>query len=379
MPGHHIVIVGGGAAGLTTAGALKYLGLDSVILDKDTEVGGTWARRYARLHLHSVRAYSGLAHFPLPRTWPKWVPKDRFAQYLKAYAAHFHLDWIGNTMVRRVHQSDDGGWLIETNQGVWRSKVVVIAAGHYGLPVIPDWPGRGDYVGQLLHSADYRTGRAFVGKHVLVVGSGNSGTEIACDLAEHGAAFVANSIRTPPPVAPREFLGTPVQVFGIVMSALPASIADVIGAAISRLAMGDLSPYGVRPAAWQPFSASKVPIIDVGWVEELKKGNVQLRPGVDRLTSTGVIYDDGQAEDFDVIVAATGFRTGLPDLIDVSSLLDERGYPRYPSGQPTSAHGFYFMGYTESVRGHLFEANRDSRRLAKIIQRQLQSHPRITS
>jgi len=255
---------------------------------------------------------------------------------------------------------------------VWRSKIVVIAAGHYGTPVIPDWPGRNGYTGQLLHSIDYRTGHTFAGQRVLVVGSGNSGTEIACDLAEQGAAFVANSIRTPPPVAPREFLGTPVQIFGIVMSALPVSIADGVGVIISRVAMGDLSPYGVRPAAWQPFSASKVPIIDVGWVKELKKGNVQLRPGVAGLTSTGVIYDDGQAEDFDVIVAATGFKIGLPNLIDVPGLLNEQGFPRYLSGQPTSARGFFFMGYTESVRGHLFEANRDSRRLAKIIQRELQ-------
>ena len=375
MPDHNIIIVGGGAAGLTTAGALKYLGLDSVILDKDTEIGGTWARRYARLHLHSVRAYSGLAHFPLPYTWPKWVPKDRFVLYLKAYAAYFHLNWIGHTPVRRVRRSADGKWIVETNQDVWRSNVVVIAAGHFGAPVIPAWPGRSDFAGRLLHSVDYRTGRAFAGQRVLVIGSGNSGTEIACDLAEQGAALVANSIRTPPPVAPREFLGTPVQVFGIVMSALPVTIADRVGAMISRVAMGDLSSYGVHPAAWQPFSAHKVPIIDVGWVGELKKGNVQLRPGVVRLTPTGVVYADGQIEDFDAIIAATGFETGLPDLIDEAGLLDEHGYPRYRSGQPTSARGFFFMGYTESVRGHLFEANRDSRRLAKIIQHDWPSQP----
>jgi cation diffusion facilitator CzcD-associated flavoprotein CzcO len=373
MPNHDIIIVGGGAAGLTMAGALKYLGLDSVILDKDTEIGGTWARRYARLHLHSVRAYSGLAYYPLPRTWPKWVPKDQFVQYLKAYAAHFHLNWIGNTLVQHVQRSGDGDWIIETNHDVWRSKVVVIAAGHYGTPVIPDWPGRGDYVGQLLHSIDYRTGQGFAGRRVLVIGSGNSGTEIACDLAEQGASFIANSIRTPPPVAPREFLGTPVQVFGIVMSALPVSLADRIGAVIARVAIGDLSSYGVHPAVWQPFSAHKVPIIDVGWVKELKKGHVHLRPGVVRLTPTGVVYEDGQAEGFDVIIAATGFKTGLSDLIDEAGLLNESGHPRYPSGQPTSARGFFFMGYAESVRGHLFEANRDSRRLAKIIRRYLKS------
>ena len=102
---------------------------------------------------------------------------------------------------------------------------------------------------------------------------------------------------------------------------------------------------------------------------------MQLRPGAVRLTPTGVVYDDGQTEDFDVIVAATGFKTGLPDLIDVPDLLDQHGYPRYRSGQPTGARGFFFMGYTENVRGHLIEANRDSRRLAKIIQRFLRSQP----
>ena len=366
MPESNIVIVGGGAAGLTTAGALKQIGLESVILDKDDRVGGTWARRYERLHLHSVRAFSGLAHYPIPRRFPKYIPKDMFVQYLQDYAGHFDLKFVGGCPVSKVRRRD-GAWNVESAQGEWRCRVVVIATGHYGTPRLPDWLGAKDYPGRLTHSVEHKTGRDYKDQRVLVIGAGNSGSEIAADLVEQGAAFVASSIRTPPPVVPRDVLGTPVQVFGIVMSPLPPKLADRIGRLIARAVMGNLSRYGIRPPAWQPFSAHRIPIIDVGFVKQLKRGRIHVRPNISRFTPTGVVYEDGRAEDFDAVIAATGFESGLSQLIDAPGLIDQRGYPAYPSGRPTAHPGFYFMGYTESVRGHLFEANRDSRRLARLI------------
>jgi hypothetical protein len=108
-------------------------------------------------------------------------------------------------------------------------------------------------------------------------------------------------------------------------------------------------------------------VIDVGFVAAVKRGDIHIRPNVRHLTSTGVVYADGRAEDFDAIIAATGFRTGLEDLLDAPGVLDERGFPAFPSGRPTAYPGLYFMGYTEHLRGHLYEANRDSRRLAGSI------------
>ena len=75
------MIVGAGAAGLSAGAALKWRGVDAVLLDKDTRVGGTWLRRYERLHLHTIRRFSGLAHHPMPRVYPRYVPKDLFAHY----------------------------------------------------------------------------------------------------------------------------------------------------------------------------------------------------------------------------------------------------------------------------------------------------------
>jgi putative flavoprotein involved in K+ transport len=248
----------------------------------------------------------------------------------------------------------------------------VIATGHYNVPVIPDWPGRAAYGGSLIHSVDYRSGRGYAGQRVLVIGSGNSGAEIAADLVEHGAAFVAISIRTPPPIVPRDPFGTPVQRSGILLSRFPPRIADRLGRLVARLTLGDLTRHGLAAPAWLPYSSRRVPVIDVGFVEKVKRRRIHVRPNVARFTPAGVAYVDGREEAFDGVIAATGFKTGLADLLDAPGALDARGFPAFPSGRPTNQPGLYFMGYTEHLRGHLYEANRDSRRLAGIIKDYLQ-------
>jgi putative flavoprotein involved in K+ transport len=293
-----------------------------------------------------------------------------FVQYLEDYAKHFDLRIISNCEVQKVRMENEAPfptWVVDSTCGLWRCQAVVIATGHYGKPYMPQWPGMEDFTGSLMHSVQYKTGRDYAGKRVLVIGAGNSGAEIATDLAEQGASFVGCSIRTPPPVVPRDWLGLPVQLYSIILTLLPPRLADRIGHFLAHLAMGDLTRYGLKPPGWLPFTAHRLPIVDVGFVKELKRGGIHVRPNINRFTENGVVYEDGREEAFDVVVAATGFKTGLQELLDVPGVVDERGYPKYPSGRPTTYPGFYFMGYNESVRGHLFEANRDSRRLAKII------------
>jgi putative flavoprotein involved in K+ transport len=375
MPNIEIVIVGGGPAGISTAGALKSIGVEAAILDKDDRIGGSWLRRYERLHLHTVRAFSGLAHFPIPRHFPRYISKDLYAQYLQDYARHFDLKCILNRPVRKVRAASDDGQahnlIVETDGETWRSRVVVVATGQFGAPVIPNWPGLGEYQGHVIHSVGYKTGREYAGRRVLVIGVGNSGAEIAADLAEQGASYVAISMRTPPPVVPRDLLGVPAQVFGILMSRLSPRVADRIGYTLARIAMGDLTRYGLGKPAWLPFTARRIPIIDVGLVKQIKNGQVKVRPDIGRFTRKGVVYGDGREEAFDVVVAATGFTTGLDQLLEVPGMLDAKGLPRYPQGQPTARPGLFFMGYVESHRGHLFEANLASLRLAKTVEKYL--------
>ena len=102
-----------------------------------------------------------------------------------------------------------------------------------------------------------------------------------------------------------------------------------------------------------PYTTRRVPLIDVGFVDALKRGRVKVRPALERLTPTGAVFADGTSEPFDAIIAATGFTTGLESLIDVPGVLDDLGEPRGTSGEPTSHPGLYFIGFTHSLRGHL--------------------------
>jgi len=361
-----IVVVGGGASGLSAAGALKRRGFAAVTLEQDEQIGGTWARRYERLHLHTIRRFSGLAHFGIPQDYPRYVPKDLYARYLQSYAETLGLDVRLGHRVARVAR-ENGGWRVDAVGSSWTARAVVFATGRYRQPVTPDWPGRDAFRGRLLHSSEYGSGRDFAGARVLVVGIGNSGAEIAADLAEQGAGLVAIAVRTAPPIMPRDLFGfVPAQLLGLVFTPVPARrLLDRAGAVVRRLGTGDLSRYGLGREAWGPFTARRPAVIDVGFLRQLKARRVHVRPSIERLTATGVAFAGGREEAFDAIVAATGFRTGLGELLDLPEAIAADSRPRFRSGRRTPYPGLYFIGYDETTRGVLFEANRDSRRLAR--------------
>jgi len=376
VPESTVIVVGGGAAGLSAAAALKRRRIDVVVLEQDAQLAGTWARRYDRLHLHTIRRFSGLAHFPIPGRYPRYLSRDDVVTYLHEYARHFELRVVTGTTIQSVrsHQARADGWTLETKGGdAWHGRVAVIATGQYRLPILSPWPGRETYVGRIAHSVTYSNAAAYVRERVLVVGAGNSGAEIATDLSRNGAAYVALSIRTPPPVVPRDPFGLPVQCTSMLLSALPPAIANRVGWATARLALGDLTRYGMPAGDFAPYSTRRIPLIDVGFVDAIKRGRVKVRPALDRLTQAGAVFADGTSEPFDAIIAATGFTTGLESLIDVPGVLSDLGEPRGTSGEPTAQPGLYFVGFTHSLRGHLFEANRAARRLARNVERYLTS------
>ena len=357
-----MVVVGAGASGLAVAAALRRRGREPLLLERDERVGGTWARRYDRLHLHTVRRFSGLPFRRLPRSLPRYVSKDEYAGYLRSYAEELGLDVRFGETVERV-RPDGGAWAVEASGGTVRARAVVVATGRHNVRRLPDWPGAADFEGRLLHSADYRSGRELAGQRVLVVGLGNSGAEIAADLVEQGAAAVSVAVRSRPPITSRELAGIPVQIFGLLLHPLPAALVDRAGAALRRVGTGDLTPYGLGREDWGPFGARRPPVIDVGFLDQLKAGRVEVLPTLVALMPTGARFADGREREFDAVVAATGFATGLPELVDAPRAVDHRGYPRPEAAPP----GLYFAGYAETPRGQLFEANRASRRLAAAI------------
>ena len=365
-----IVVIGAGASGLAVGAALGRLGRRPVLLERDARVGGTWDRRYERLCLHTVRRFSGLPYLPMPSSFPRYVPKAMYAQYLRDYARALQLDVRPGQEVGRIQRTDGsaGGWLVATTRDEWQADAVVIASGQYNRPRIPAWPGVETFPGKLLHAADYRTGRAFAGKRVLVIGIGNTGAEIAADLVEQGAAGVTIAVRSSPPITKREIFGIPVQLFGMALVSLPPGPVDCAGAVLRRIGTGDLGRYGIGAAAWGPFTARRPPVIDVGFLAQLKAGTVTVRPDVTAFTADGVAFADGRREPFDVVVAATGFTTGLDRIMAEPTVLDEGGRPRGGTG---SGIGIFFAGFAESPRGQLYETSRAAPGIAAAIDQYL--------
>jgi len=171
------------------------------------------------------------------------------------------------------------------------------------------------------------------------------------------------------PIIPRDLFGVvPVQLLGLAFTPVPAPrLLDRVGAVLRRVGTGDLRKYGLAKAEWGPFTARRPAVIDVGFLHELKGGRVHVRPNVQRFTERGVVFGDGREEEFDAVVAATGFSSKLAELLDVPGAVSEGGRPRFRSGRPTDFPGLYFVGFDETTRGVLYEANRDSRRLAPAI------------
>jgi putative flavoprotein involved in K+ transport len=353
-----VVIVGAGPAGLGVAGALAERGIAARVLERDHAIGARWRGRYDRLRLHTVRSFSGLPGEPIPRRCTRYVAKDDYADYLERYVRRLRLDVRLGIDVRQVSANGDGWWL-EANEASLRSASVVVATGRYDRPWMPDWPGRSTFRGVLQHAAEFRRGWDLRGQRVLVVGLGNSGAEIAAELTEH-AASVAVSVRTTPPIARRQVGGVPLQLLGIALAPLPAGPVDGVGALLRRMSVGDLGAYGLGRAAWGPFAARRPPVIDAGFLTALRAGRLRVVPAVVAVTEDGVVLENGVEERFDAIVAATGYRTSLDDLVDVPGVLTADGVPR--STRPRE--GLYFVGFRDSVRGQLFEASREARRVA---------------
>jgi putative flavoprotein involved in K+ transport len=367
VDGPSVCVVGAGPAGLAAAAMLAKVGARVVVLER-TEVGASWTSRYDCLHLHTVRWLSGLPGYPIPRSSGKWPSRDGVVDYLRAYAARSALDVRASVDVDRIDREDER-WVVRSAGGDVDADRVVVATGYSNVPFVPDWPGA--FEGEIVHSTAYRNPEPFRGRRVLVVGSGNSGAEIAADVSSGGAAEVLLSVRTPPSIVRRDTAGIPTQLLGIASSHLPVSVADRVATTMRRIAFPDLAALGL-PAPQRPYSEflrrRVIPVIDVGIVDAIRSGRVRVVADVERLDGEAVVLVDGSRAAVDVLVAATGFRTGLEPLVGHLGVLDERGVPLVHGAEELAeAPGLHFVGYDVTLGGMLRVIGGQARRLAGVV------------
>jgi putative flavoprotein involved in K+ transport len=366
-----VLVVGGGPAGLAAGAMLRKRGIGALIVDRAPRVGDSWRKHYDRLHLHTVRWLSDLPGLPIPRREGKWVSRDGVVRYLETYADHHSLPVHLRTEVRRLDRVD-GAWSAQTGDGQILANSVVVATGYNRRPRIPSWPGTESFAGELLHSSHYRNPQPYAGRDVLVVGTGNSGAEIAVDLVEGGARDVAISVRTPPNILRRDVGGLPSQVLGVLMRPLPPRLVDVMSRAARRLTVGDLRPYGLPSPPRGMYTRLKdddiVPILDVGLIGLLKARRVRVVPAVEGFEGPDVIVGGGKRLRPDAVIAATGFERALEELVGHLGVLGRHGRP-VAHGPVTHPHApdLYFIGYSNPLSGNLRELGIDARRIARAV------------
>jgi putative flavoprotein involved in K+ transport len=367
-------VIGGGPAGLAMAGALRLRGLNAVVLEAGSLVGSSWRHHYERLHLHTIRSLSGLPGLSIPRGCGRYVARLDLVRYLEQYAMHFDLEVHPGVRVTAIapvgSQHRDGArWRVTTDGGQeLQARTVVVATGYNNTPSLLDQPGSGSFRGPILHASDYRDGSPFRGRDVLVVGTGNTGAEIAVDLVEHGAARVRIAVRRPPHLVRRDVGPVPNQVFAVLLRHLPDPVVDRIAAIQVRLTVPDLSPYGLpRPPpdlATRIRREGSIPTQDVGLIDAVRAGRVEPVPAILRFEGGAVRLVDGSLLYPDAVIAATGYRRGLDAVVGPLGVLDESGSPVRRGGRP-AAPGLYFLGYTIAISGGLREIGIEARRIAR--------------
>jgi cation diffusion facilitator CzcD-associated flavoprotein CzcO len=236
--------------------------------------------------------------------------------------------------------------------------------------VVPDWPGREGFTGELVHSSQYRNPQPYVGKDVLVVGAGNSGAEIAHDVKDGGAARSRLSVRTPPQIVRRATLGIPAQLLGMAIRKMPPGWVDPFTMWQRKVAIPDLSaqglprpPHGVRTSF---ITTGTTPILDVGIVAAVKSGRVEIVAAVEGFDGADVLLVDGSRIQPDAVIAATGFRAGLEGIVGHLDVLGPRGLPTHTDGEP-ALPGLWFVGFTPTLGGQLREGSIAARKVATAL------------
>ncbi|WP_171020085.1 NAD(P)/FAD-dependent oxidoreductase [Hydrogenophaga sp. 2FB] len=358
-----IVVVGAGPAGLATAASLVQRGHSPLVFERAQDVASSWRHHYERLHLHTVKSHSALPGMPFPDSAPRYVPRQGVVDYLSAYARRFGIHPELGAHVRAIEPRPGlagapwqvvlaGGRHISANH-------VVVATGANRRPLVPTLPGQDRFQGRVLHSRSYRNAAPFAGQRVLVVGIGNTGAEIALDLTEQGVR-TALSVRSPVNIVRRDVLGRPTQLSSILLGKLPPALGNGLATLLRNLTVGDLGRYGLRTAPISPLrqlrEQGKTPMIDVGTVARIQRGEIPVYPGIQALTSGGVRFTDGREHPFDTVLLATGYEAALSELFPFTALpLDERGMPQAVNGEG-ALEGLHFVGFDVRQPGGLLRS-----------------------
>ncbi|MEU8700453.1 ArsO family NAD(P)H-dependent flavin-containing monooxygenase [Streptomyces sp. NPDC048680] len=316
-----VVVIGGGQAGLAAGYHLRRKKLDFVILDAQDTPGGAWQHTWDSLHLFSPAAFSSLPGRPMPaRPGQEYPGAGHVVEYLSDYEQRYDLPVHRPVRGRQVRR--DGDRLrVETDKGVWSARAVVSATGTWWRPFLPAVPGRNDFTGRQLHTTGYRRPSDFAGRRVVVVGGGNSGAQIAADLAAHEGVDLTWATQRPP-----RFLADDIDGRALFDAATARRRALDEGRTDGGVAsLGDI--VAVRPVR-----------------EARDAGLLRASPMFTRLTAEGIEWADGTRAGADAVIWCTGFRPALSHLAPLG-LRGPRGHVPTHGTRAAEEPRLHLLGY----------------------------------
>ena len=335
-----VLVVGGGQAGLSIAARLTHLGVDTLIVDRHERVGDHWRKRYHALALHNQVHVNHLPYMPFPPTWPTYIPKDMLAHWFEAYAESMELNfWTGFDFVVGVYDDKAERWTATLRRADGSTckvhpRHIVMATGASGIPNLPNIPSLRDFEGEVLHSSRYQDGGDWADRKALVIGTGNSGHDIAQDLHASGArvTLVQRSPTLIVSVEPTAQLpyalydeGPPLEDCDLIASSMPFPLMREAhrritekGKLLDKTLLDDLAKIGFKldfgedDTGWQfkYLTRGGGYCFNVGCSDLIVDGEIDLLQfgDIEAFTWDGAALKNGERIALDLVVLATGYK-----------------------------------------------------------------------
>jgi cation diffusion facilitator CzcD-associated flavoprotein CzcO len=335
-----VLVAGAGQAGLSIAARLTQLQIDTLVVDREERIGDNWRKRYHALVLHNQVHVNHLPYMPFPPSWPIYIPKDKVAAWFEAYAESMELNcWTRTELESGTYDENAGRWSVLLRHGDGSSREmhprhIVMATGVSGIPSLPDIPTLRNFGGTILHSSQYNDAEPWRGKEALVIGSGNSGHDIAQDLHANGAAvtLVQRSPTMIVNVEPSAQLpyalydeGPPLEDCDLITASIPLALTRKTHILLTEQArhldkalldalerVGFRLDFGEDGTGWQfkYLTRGGGYYFNVGCSDLIVNGEVGLAQlsDIDSFVAEGARMRTGETLSADLIVLATGYK-----------------------------------------------------------------------
>ncbi|HWE32801.1 MAG TPA: NAD(P)-binding domain-containing protein [Solirubrobacteraceae bacterium] len=370
-------VIGAGSSGIAAAKALHERGIPFDCIEKSDRVGGNWVFKntngmsssYRSLHINTSRERMEYSDFPMPKSYPDFPHHAQIAQYFDDYVDHFGFrdKIVFETGVERAARGADGVWSVELDSGATRRyDMVLVANGHHWNPRWPEPAYPGEFDGVQMHSHHYIDNADFKDKNVLVVGIGNSAMDIATE-----SSFIASktflSSRRGAYILPKYLFGRPLDQIGVnaLTPLLPFAFRRAILMAMYRIGVGKVQDYGLPEPDHRLGEAH--PTISADFLNRIAHGEMTWKPNVQALEGGRVRFEDGTAEQVDIIVWCTGYKVTFPFFDEGLIAAPDNDLPLFRRVFPPSVDNLAFIGLLQPLGAIMPLAEAQGRWIASYL------------